>query len=387
MRQILGGSEGGETYFDDVTLPGSKVMDADKGDVDSFQINPKGPYEYELQLNMGAKNGAAQYATITATGDTSVVSIKTQQGSEQPMDYQLGDQIQNKQFNVGDNTTPGKVSVILNAQRLPQDSGKRSVTLTFHFFIPDRNGKPVESSARYSIKLDVYDNTPSQDSSLKSLVIRDQNNKVIDFPFESDKFLYSGVDGTIHLPYKTDSITLTPTLNDSRGADTPIIITRQDATGATVGIPVEVKSGLTSEALKFDEPGKVISVFVKTPAQDPREEYTSTYQLDIVRDQPSADDTLKSLGLYYADDTTLKNNLIKDFDPEVLEYNLEIPYSTQKLRVRAEKNDANAEGPVIKPELVGSNPNDPDKQWLDNLPDLFKASQNGIVDLDRDGHL
>ena len=85
--------------------------------------------------------------------------------------------------------------------------------------------------------------------------------------------------------------------------------------------------------------------------------------------------------LYYADDTTLKNNLIKDFDPEVLEYNLEIPYSTQKLRVRAEKNDANAEGPVIKPELVGSNPNDPDKQWLDNLPDLFKASQNGIVDL------
>lgn len=122
-------------------------MDAYKGDVDSFQINPKGPYEYELQLNMGAKNGAAQYATITATGDTSVVSIKTQQGSEQPMDYQLGDQIQNKQFNVGDNTTPGKVSVILNAQRLPQDSGKRSVTLTFHFFIPDRNGKPVESSA------------------------------------------------------------------------------------------------------------------------------------------------------------------------------------------------------------------------------------------------
>ena len=45
VRQILGGSEGGPTYFDDVTLPGSKVMDADKADVDSFQINPKGPYE------------------------------------------------------------------------------------------------------------------------------------------------------------------------------------------------------------------------------------------------------------------------------------------------------------------------------------------------------
>lgn len=79
-------------------------------------------------------------------------------------------------------------------------------------------------------------------------------------------------------------------------------------------------------------------MFVKTPAQDPREEYTSTYQLDIVRDQPSTDDTLKSLGLYYADDTTLKNNLIKDFDPKRTNIMWRIPYSTQKLRVRAEKN-------------------------------------------------
>lgn len=60
---------------------------------------------------------------------------------------------------------------------------------------------------------------------------------------------------------------------------------------------------------------------------------------------------------------------------------MEIPYSTQKLRVRAEKNDPAADDPVFTPELEGANDNDPDKQWLNNLPDLFKASQNGIVDL------
>ena len=389
IRQVLKGypdADKNGTYFfkeNERALPGSKVMDAYKGDVDSFQINPKGPYEYELQLSMGAKNGAAQYATITAVGDTSVVSIKTQQGSEQPMDYQLGSQIQNKQFNTGDNSTPGKVSVILNAQRLPEDSGKRSVTLTFRFFIPDRNGKPVESSTRYSINLDVYDNTPSQDSTLKTLVLRNQKNSVIDFPFDPEKYLYAGVDGTVHLPYKTDSITLTPTLNDPRAADKPIQITMFDATGQPVGVPVEVKSGVTSDPLKFGEPGKVISVFVKTPAQDPREEYTSTYQIDIVRDQASTDDTLKSLGLYYADDSAMKNNLIANFDPDVLEYNVMVPYSTPKLRVRAEKNDPEAEGPKFSPELVGANAHDLDKQWLDNLPALFKDPQyNGVVDLE-----
>ena len=386
VKEIRGGQPdvgGGVYYFeeDERALPGSKQMDAYKGDIDSFQTNPAGPYEYELELNMGAKNGAAQYATITATGDTSAISIKTQQGSEQAMDYVPGDQIENKQFGVGDNTTPGKVSVIIDAQRLPKDSGKRTVTLTFHFYIPDRNGNPVESSTRYTIKLDVYDNTPSQDSTLKSLVIRDQNNKVIDFPFSPDQYQYTGTAGTIHLPYKVDSITLTPTLNDPRGAGNPITITRKDVSGKDVGTPVTVTSGTASDALEFDQVGEVISVFVRVPAQDPRAEYWSTYQLDIVRDQPSSDDTLSSLGLYYQDDTALNNNLIQNFDPETLEYNVEFPYSTKKLRVRADLNDSAAEGPEITPALSGSNPNDPDKQWLDNLPTLFKESTNGLVDL------
>lgn len=43
VRQILGGSEGGETYFDDVTLPGSKVMDAYKGDVVPSRSTPRVP--------------------------------------------------------------------------------------------------------------------------------------------------------------------------------------------------------------------------------------------------------------------------------------------------------------------------------------------------------
>ena len=384
-------------YPDETFVPGAvvgdkedghsdtRVMDAYHGELDAYQIEPEGPYQYNLKLNMGAKNGAAQYATITATGDTDIISIQTQQGSEQAVDYKLGDQIQNKQFGVGDNTVPGMVDVYISAEKFKEEGdrpGPKSVTLTFSFFIPDRNGKPVEAiSKRCEINLNVWDHTPSTDSTLKSLVIRDQDNKEIDFPFEPDRFSYVEPGGAIHLPYKTKSITLTPTLTNMWADEyRPIIITYP---GQTVsGSDNELLSG-ESYTISNLEVGKPIKVTISTPSEHPNGEYRGTYTLDIVRDPASTDDTLKSLGLYYPEDTTLKNNLIQNFDPNVDKYYVEIPYSTQKLRVRAEKNDATADGPVFTPELKGANDNDPDKQWLDNLPELFTNKDY----LDEDGWL
>ena len=383
-------SQGNDEFkpFDNPTLPGAQSMDAYDGKLTAYQVNPAGPYQYNLKLNMGAKNGAAQYATITATGDTDIISIQTQQGSEQAVDYKLGDQIQNKQFGVGDNTVPGMVDVYISAEKFKEEGdrpGPKSVTLTFSFFIPDRNGKPVESSRRYTIQLNVSDNTPSTDSTLKSLVIRDQDNKEIDFPFEPDRFSYVEPGGAIHLPYKTKSITLTPTLNNIWADEyRPIIITYPGQTVSNSDNEL-----LSGETYKIDnlEVGKPIKVTISTPSQHPNGEYRGTYTLDIVRDPASTDDTLKSLGLYYPEDTTLKNNLIQNFDPNVDKYYVEIPYSTQKLRVRAEKNDATADGPVFTPELKGANDNDPDKQWLNNLPDLFTKEEYRDKYLDEYGRL
>lgn len=363
-------------------------MDAYQGGLDSAQVTPEFPFRYELELDMGAKNGAAEYATITANAgeDTSVVSIQTKH-NDQAMDYVLGDRIENKELASGNNSKSDKVTVIIDAKPIPKDTGDRTITLTIRFYIPDREGNPVKSSREYKIKLNIIDSTPSQDSSLKSLVIRDDQGKVIDFPFSPDDKEYVSTEETIHLPYKTQSITLTPTMNDPRGTGNPITITAYDASGKPVSIgpndetSMKVDSGNTSGSIQFDTYNKWVEIQVEVLAQDNRTQYTTIYKLGVIKDPASTDDTLKSLGLYYPEDTTLKNNLIQNFDPNVTEYDLEIPYSTQKLRVRAEKNDPAAVGPEITPKLVGANDNDPDKQWLDKLPDLFKDSLNGIVDL------
>lgn len=383
IRQITGIETGTEPkeFGADSKLPGAKTMDAYQGDVPGYKVKAKGPYQYELQLDMGAKNGAAKYAVVEVSGDSSAISLKTQQGSEQPLDYKPGGQIANPQFNIGDNMNPGRVNLTILAQRLPVDSSKKTATLTIKFFIPDRNQKLVESSTRFQIRLGVEDSTPSQDSTLEKLIIRDQKGDMIDYPFSPTVYRYQGIDGTIHLPYKTESITLTPILNDARGGEKDITVTRKDVNGVQIGDVITTRHEIKTNPIAF-EVGKLSTLEVKVPAQDPREEYWSTYYLDIVRDRPSEDNTLKSLGIYFEDDTKMSKNLVANFNPSTLEYNIEIPYSTKRLRVRAEKNDSQAQGPTITPELT-SETLFGEKQWLDNLSDKYKndPDHDGILDL------
>ena len=361
--------------FKDKTLPKTKTMDAYQGDIPEYKISPKGAYEYQLRLNMGAKNGSAKYAIIEAEGNTDSISITTQQGAEAYSDYRPGTQIPNIQM---DSKTEGLVNMKIRANQLPMDVGKQSVTLTFKFFIPDRNGKVTESSRKFSIRLNMNDSTPSQDSSLKSLTIKDENDKEIVYPFRSDKFLYSGVN-TVHIPYHVKSVSFTPNLNDPRGSE-KIKLTVKDSMGNVIK-EMKTDNGKRSDKIELPEVNKVISVQILSPAQDPREEYWTTYQVDLVKDPPSEDNTLKSLGLYYPDDKNLSKNILGKFDPEVIEYNVMIPYSTDKLRVKWEKSSPQAKGPELNMELEGANPSDPDKQWLTNIKQKFKKSGKPTLDL------
>lgn len=371
------------------TLPGRKKMDAYRGNIASFERDPEGPYKYVLRLNMGAKNGAAKYAIVKASGDTSAIALQTQQtGDAQPVDYVSGQQISNPRFGQTESSESGTVDLTILAQRLPVDKTTATVKLDITFYVPDRNGVPQESQIDATITLDMVDNNPSQDSKLSSLTIRDQAGNIIDFPFSSTTYTYQGVSGTIHLPYASKQISLQPVLNDIRGAETPIAITLYDASGKvlndTQANPIKVKSGENSAMIAFDDVDKLTTAYLLVPSQDPRAEYYSTYKLDIVRDRPSEDATLKSLGIYYDTDTKMTGNLVPNFSPDVLEYNVEIPFSTSKLRVLAQKNDDNAVGPTISPELSTSGPFDTNKQWLDNLPDRFKqlpSSANGVLDV------
>ncbi len=364
-----------------------KTMDAYKGDIPEMDIEPAGPYQYNLQLNMGAKNGWAKYVSITVSGKDDVaknaVELQTRDvgSSDQPKKYTPGAELENPQKD-STSEAAGLIDLSIIAQQLPTGAGVQEVTLTINFFLVGRNGQvDTANPKKFQITLKIDDNTPSQDSTLSALKIIDQEGEEIAYPFEREKYQYSGIDGRIHLPWKSEEITLTPFLHDGKGSDKPITITRYDTNHKQIGDPIEVFDQNASIAIPFEEVNRVFTLEVLVPCQDPRPAFWRTYTLEIVRDLPSSDATLKSLGIYYEDDSEMANNLLSQFDPEVLEYQIEVPYSTNRLRVRAEKNHARAKGPTIVPELVGSNQYDQDKQWLNDLKAKFTEAQDGILDL------
>lgn len=367
-------------------LPGIKTLDAYEGNVSGLDIHPVGPYQYDLKLNMGAKNGAAQYASVTVDGKDDVaknsVVLKTWTGSDTPRDYTPGAEISNPQTDLSQDA-PGIVNLSVRAQPLPAGAPPQQVTLTFRFFIRNpQTGQIEPSSEKFSIKINVRDSSPSQDSSLAGLEIRDQENEKIEYAFASDQLVYTqNTTGTIHIPWKSEEITLTPFVSSDWGRDKAMILTWFDSSGKQIGGPVDIFDGQKSAVIPFDKANSLRKLKVLVKSEDPRETYWSTYELDVIRDLPSEDATLKSLGIYFEDDSKLANNLIANFDPTQTEYSIEVPYSTNRLRVRAEKNHKRAKGPTILPELVGSNQYDQDKQWLDDLKAKFTASAEGIVDV------
>ncbi len=370
---------------DERKLPDGKQMDAYQGNVPEFKMTPVGPYRYELELNMGAKNGAASYAIAELTGYTDGLVLKTQQGSETEMDYKPGEKIENKQV---DNSAANKIKLILEAKRLPQDMGAQRATLTVKFFIPDRNGKPQESSSKFVLPITLNDNTPSQNSLLRSFFIRDsETGKEIPFNstrFDKNKLEYKGESERVLIPYKTKSITITPVLDDIRGIETEIKIEVQNLNGTTSETHL-VRSGTNTKAIEFQNLDEVRQLIVTVTAQDPRPAFKTTYKLEIVRLSPSTDATLKSLGFYLPDDDATKpaNNLLKNFDPNTKEYDILVPYSTKRLRVLYETNNSAAELKEVLPEpgLEGMNVFDPAKQWLKDLRKKFSETKDGVLEV------
>ncbi len=361
----------------------SKTMDAYQGGIIGYTPVPRGPYEWNLQLDMGAKNGTASYATVTvAEGSESNIVMEIDQ-----QEYKSGAQISNPQATSGDKSIATKKNLRIVAQQLPRHADTQ-VVLEVRYFIPDAKGTPVESTRyKYRIILNLKDSTPSQDSSLQSLTIRSQDKEEIPFAFSPDQLVYNRDNGgVIHLPYRVESITLTPTLGDERGAANLTksgTIVRKDTMGAVLETLTGLKNGQPSGKIPAGgilEVGELSTIEVLVPSQDPRKEFWTTYKLDVVRDPASEDNTLALLGIYYEEDSAQRNNLI-NFDPNVLEYNVQIPFSTKRLRVKAEKNHVGAKGPEITPELVGSSIFDPEKQWLSDLKNKFQtmADEDGAL--------
>lgn len=318
-------------------LPPKQEMDVFKGDVPGYQTAPVGPYEYTLELNMGLKNARSEYAIVKVDSQTKDV-VELRRGNEL---YTPGSRIDNLYGGQFDNAGTEELTIVAK--------NKGTATVTVEFYVSIGGRMQVDSS--HTIEIEVRDTSPSTDSTLRSLAVRDKGNEepaeTYEYGFTSSNVDYS--DRIIELPYAYDTYTITPVVNDNAIRNGDIKVTATDlngneakimqVTGATDPVSEQLVKSTNPVTIKIDrgQVGEVYRLFFEVTAQDPR--VKSRYEIRVQRVPPSTDDTLSTLAFYPQDDTDGKNNYLKDFNPDSSgPYIIDIPYGTKKLRVSAIPN-------------------------------------------------
>lgn len=326
-----------ERPMDQTVLPPKQEMDVFKGDVPGYMTVPVGPYEYTLELNMGLKNARSDYAIVKVDSEIKDV-LELRRGNEL---YTPGSRIEN--LYGGQFDSPGLEYLTLVAKN------KGTATVTVEFYVTIGGRAQVDST--HTIEIDVRDTSPSTDSTLRSLAVRDKGNEepaeTYEYGFASANVDYS--DRIIELPYAYDTYTITPVVNDNAIRNGLIHVTATDlngneakimqVAGATDPVSVQDVKSTNPVTIKIDrgQVGEVYRLFFEVTAQDPR--VKSRYEIRVQRVPPSTDDTLSTLAFYPQDDTDGKNNYLKDFNPDSSgPYIIDIPYGTKKLRVSAIPN-------------------------------------------------
>lgn len=326
-----------ERPMDQTVLPPKQEMDVFKGDVPGYMTVPVGPYEYTLELNMGLKNARSDYAIVKVDSEIKDV-LELRRGNEL---YTPGSRIEN--LYGGQFDSPGLEYLTLVAKN------KGTATVTVEFYVTIGGRAQVDST--HTIEIDVRDTSPSTDSTLRSLAVRDKGNEepaeTYEYGFTSANVDYS--DRIIELPYAYDTYTITPVVNDNAIRNGLIHVTATDlngneakimqVAGATDPVSEQDVKSTNPVTIKIDrgQVGEVYRLFFEVTAQDPR--VKSRYEIRVQRVPPSTDDTLSTLAFYPQDDTDGKNNYLKDFNPDSSgPYIIDIPYGTKKLRVSAIPN-------------------------------------------------
>lgn len=349
-------------------LPKQIDMDVFRGGIEEFTKPGTGACDYELQLNMGQKNARSLYAVVTleepedenlaANANLEAVTLQTTSDKNVMEPYTPGAQIANPKAGNDYNGEGTKPLLIRAAQ-------PGAVNLKIEYYNLVNNQPRLDST--YTTTIIVADTSPSTDSSLRSLVLRDAERKEpeVDFGFDPAKTDYQSP--VIQLPYEFESYNFTPIVNETVASERPVEVRAWDSKGAPVallvGEPSEgatvgdggtasattVRSGRSLQIrLKEDLAdksknmvGSVYWISFTVYAADPR--VKTEYVLCVTRKEPSEDDTLKSLGVYAQEDTDGTTNLITGFDPETKAYVVTVPYSTKYLRVRALQNFSRAQ--------------------------------------------
>lgn len=328
------------------SLPPKLYMDVFRGGITEFEKPGTGPCDYELQLNMGQKNARSLYAVVTLeevddpnlTSNLDAVTLFTTSDKNVLEQYTPGMQIANPK--AGPSYTDEGTKPLLIRAVAPG-----AVTLKVEYYA-SVNGQPRLDST-YSTTIVVTDSSPSKDSTLSGLTLRDAGRKEPEIDFGFDPAQSSYENPVIELPYEFESYNFVPIVNETVASEKPIEVRAWDSAGREAALfengeksDTTVKSGENLQITLREDPekdktkvGKVYWISLTVLAADPREK--TEYILCVTRLNPSEVDTLKSIGVYAQEDTDGETNLVTGFDPEKKAYLVTVPYNTDYLRVNA----------------------------------------------------
>lgn len=398
----------------DTALTGNKRLEMDvfQGGIPGYR-DPKKPYQYDLNLMMGSGNGWAEYVRIDVehtaqeetdeedfTGEEEVVQIRADDAIQQGTSIKLNN--------------PGKQEADVEPKKIALElvaAHKGRAVLTINYGQLTATGEYVDDPALTRIiTLDVDNTSPSDDARLKSIVIENQEGKVVGYesattdPWQFDK------DNTgqyiIEVPYTSTGLQFIPTKNHPLAQQTVDILWQAyylDATGNRVFLNKgdsgdgtdpwsKVKSGNRTDSIgegitllffRQGQPlpdGVPITVTFRTTAQNPT--IHMDYILQIIRRSPGVDASLiKVEGYRDGDQEEKTTNLFTPFDGSTLVQKeiYTVPYMTDWIWMSATPSDENAKvefDPPLKQyktQLFGQ------KEWL-QLADIPQL-ENGLYNL------
>lgn len=365
-------SDSGVSYVN-AKIPAMITMDCYKGDIlPQFPKTSDNPYTFKGYLYSGTGTRFCSSVRISAD-DNTVVGLRYMKNNEE-LDADLSTETTIPfEAHSDDADWEDKIEYNIYA-KADGTKNTRSTNVTFSFY---REGG-TEPYEQYTTNIKVTDSSPSSDTSLKNLEIRQYKNgnlidnliqmvtqgNAYDWEFDPEQTAYD-----LTFSYKTDYITLKPTRNENHQTMT-ITYTDDDGIEQTK----ELVNGANSEKipLELNVPRK-ITITVKSESG-----IEGTYDILATRRPPSDDATLSSLQVYDSADAEATDLMNPAFSNSQNEYTITVPYQTDKVLVKVVPTDnIGAEIEYIRPDVENedSKTSVAKEQWVPLVCEL----QDGLV--------
>ncbi len=302
------------------TVP--RTMDVYEGGLENYPLAPLAPFKFNVVFSFGKLNAAASYAVIEAQSNTGTQDACDIFIENSGVPHTIGERIENPNAE-----GEGTFAVDFVAKK----PGDVLYIIKFYNASDELMNTQIEMG-----RINIKDSTPSSDSSLKELRLNSPELKdefkdvTIDVPMMPNQI------ATINVPYVVENVSLYALQNDplaNRNMTMNITdqrIPRPSGPASPLTVVNGIETSTINVANALDE--EVMFELIVT-AEDMT---TTAYTLVIVRDPPSVDATLSSLNIFQTDAEDAEN-VLEGFSPDVLRYEMTVPYRVPTVWMSYEK--------------------------------------------------